>query len=195
MDTDIVVPDWAPPYDDVDLVRYYYIPDIEVFYDVWNQDFVYLEDGSWMFSPTLPPEYADFDLYDCFIVLLDSDVYEPWMHFHFYVSHYPRYYYRSLYNITDTSDFRGFDENERREIRITPEQRMRMEETFRNRPAPEMGRPPIEEERTPEFTREPQPMRYYGRDIGTPVPVQRQMKRPREKGQMMRPGREGQRRR
>ncbi len=38
----VVLPDWAPAYGDVNLVRYYYFPDIECYYDVWNQDFVYL---------------------------------------------------------------------------------------------------------------------------------------------------------
>jgi len=41
-------PDWAPAY--YPGVRYYYIPDIETFYDLSNQDFVYLDDGQWLFS-------------------------------------------------------------------------------------------------------------------------------------------------
>jgi len=93
----VVTPPWAPAYDNVGMVRYYYFPDIECYYDVWNQDFIYFEDGNWMFGATLPPSYSWYDLNTAFIVLLDYNVFEPWHHFNYYVSHYPRYYYRSVY--------------------------------------------------------------------------------------------------
>lgn len=176
--SNVVVPDWAPPYDNPNLVRYYYFPDIEVYYDVWNQDFVYLEDGDWVFSAALPAIYAGFDLYDCFIVVLDYRVYEPWMHHHYYVSHYPRYYYRSFYNVSNTYEIRGFNENRGREIRLGPEERTRLEEASRNRPERERMTPPPPEQRSEEFTREPQQMRYYGPNVGRPVRVERQMTKP-----------------
>src|ERR1041385_8506337 len=50
----INIPFWAPVYDHVDEVQYYYLPDIEVFYDVPNREFVYMEDGNWVYSPELP---------------------------------------------------------------------------------------------------------------------------------------------
>src|ERR1035437_6731627 len=71
-------PVWAPAY--YPGVRYYYLPDIEAYYDLSNQDFVYLDDGQWLFSYGLPPMYSGYNLYDAFIVALDLDVFQPWLH-------------------------------------------------------------------------------------------------------------------
>lgn len=178
----VVVPPWAPPYDNPQFVRYYYLPDIEVYYDVWNQEFVYLDDGNWIFVRSLPPMYAGFDLYNCFVVVLDDHVFEPWMHHQYYVSHYPRYYYHSLYHVTDARDVRGFNENHEKEIRTTPEDRRRYDEVLKNRADREKMPPMTPEKRQPESTRPPQRMKYYGEDIGKHVRVQPQMRKPREIG-------------
>jgi hypothetical protein len=53
-------PAWAPPY--YTGVRYYYLPDIEVYYDLSGQEFVYLDNGQWLFSPGLPEVYGGYDL-------------------------------------------------------------------------------------------------------------------------------------
>jgi hypothetical protein len=188
--TSITPPGWAPYYENVDRVRYYYFPDIECYYDVWNQDFVYLEDGNWMFGATLPPSYSWFDLNTAFIVLLDYDVFEPWRHFHYYVSHYPRYYYRTIYKdrYADISHpMRGFNENERVTVynnnRVTTLENkptiIRNEEknevnnrnVIRQEPKLKSDFP----ERRVEPTRPSQRMEYYGRDIGRPVKVQSNM--------------------
>jgi hypothetical protein len=175
LNANVVIPAWAPPYDDIHCVRYYYLPDIEVYYDVWNQEFVYLQDGSWMFTRSLLPMYAGFDLYDCFVVVLNCRVYEPWMHYHYYVSHYPRYYYHSVYNVTDAHDVRGFNENKGSAIRLTPEEKMRLGAASKNRSEHEKVSPIAQEQGKVESTRPPQRMKYYGEDIGKPVKVERQM--------------------
>ena len=179
----VVVPAWVPTYDDIYHVRYYYFPDIEVFYDVWNQEFVYLQDGDWMFASSLPPMYSGFDLYNCFIVVLNRRVYEPWMHFHHYIAHYPRYYYYSVYNITDTHELRGFNENRKVEIRLKPEEMSKLDEASRNRPERErvIARPP--EQRNSPTTRPRQRMKYYGQDVGKPVKVEKQMMKPRKRSE------------
>ena len=176
----LIVPAWAPPYQDAQLIRYYYLPDIEVYYDVSNQEFVYLQDGSWMFSSSLPPIYAGFDLYDCFIVVLNSRVYEPWMHHHYYVAHYPRYYYHSVYDVTDTRDFRGFNENKKVAIRLKPEEKIKLNEASNKRPEQEKVLPLNQEQRKIESKRPPQRMKYYGQNIGKPVKVEKQMMKPKE---------------
>jgi len=102
-------PSWAPPY--YAGVRYYYLPDIEVYYDLTDGDFVYLQDGQWVFSPTLPPMYSDYDLNDAFVVALNVNVYKPWLHYSYYLSHYPRYYYLNFYGKENVHDIRGFNEN------------------------------------------------------------------------------------
>jgi hypothetical protein len=194
----IAPPAWAPYYDNVNRVRYYYFPDIECYYDVWNREFVYLEDGSWMFGATLPPSYSWFDLNSAFIVLLDYDVFEPWMHFHYYVSHYPRYYYRTFYrdnNRDINRPMRGFNENGRASIYNNPrsvsnaENRTtiinndtRNNEINRNENRRELNLNRQYPERRVEPTRPPQRMEYHGKDIGRPVNVQRNMMRPQRTG-------------
>ena len=102
-------PAWAPSY--VQGVRYYYLPDIEAYYDLSDREFVYLDNGQWSYSQGLPSVYAGFDLANCFTIALDYNTYQPWMHHHYYVSHYPRYYYRDYYDHSNIAYVRGFNEN------------------------------------------------------------------------------------
>jgi hypothetical protein len=192
-------PAWAPYYNNVNRARYYYFPDIECYYDVWNREFVYLEDGSWMFGATLPPSYSWFDLNTAFIVFLDYDVFEPWMHFHYYVSHYPRYYYRTFYSDKDRDinrPMRGFDENGRTSIYNNPRSVTNAEnetkiinnetrniEINRNENRRELNLNREYPERRVEPTRPPQRMEYHGKNIGRPVGVQRNMMRSQEAGE------------
>jgi hypothetical protein len=107
-------PQWAPPF--YEGVRYYYLPDIETYYDIESQEFIYLYDGQWCFSRECPSVNAGFDLSNCFTIALDMNVYQPWMHHHYYVSHYPRYYYQDYYDHSNIPYVRGFNENTRSAI-------------------------------------------------------------------------------
>lgn len=158
------IPPWGPPY--YSPVRYYYLPDIEVYYDLSDQEFVYLDNGEWLFSPALPPMVSEYDLYGGFVISLDINVFQPWLHHQYYVSHYPRYYYRSVYHDWDISTLRGFNENNKRPIVWRQVDRDRIRDMRKSgnevkRPAP---------------TRLPQKSNYYGRDIGRPVKVKPQMR-------------------
>lgn len=53
-------PVWAPaaPVE----VRYYYIPDIEVYYDASASRYIYLRNGKWHRSAALPAKYRGYDL-------------------------------------------------------------------------------------------------------------------------------------
>lgn len=46
-----------------DYVEYYYLPDIETYYYVPNRQFIYLSNGTWIFSASLPSRYSGYDLY------------------------------------------------------------------------------------------------------------------------------------
>ncbi len=108
---DIVRPPvWAPAYENADLIHYYYLPDIQAYYDVYNQEYVYLEEGNWRFSAFLPNYYSGFNINNAFVIVLNSQVHEPWMHHEIYESHYPRFYYQSSANTMNT---RGYNENGR----------------------------------------------------------------------------------
>jgi len=102
-------PSWGPDY--YNGARYYYLPDIESYYDLSTHDFAYLDNGQWTYSQYLPPMYSDFDLNNCYVIVLNTNVFQPWLHHHYYVSHYPRYYYRDYYDHSNFPYVRGFNEN------------------------------------------------------------------------------------
>jgi len=116
-------PRWAPPYSAG--VRYYYLPDIESYYDLSAREFVYLSNGQWYYSDSCPSNYAEFDLNNCFTIALDVNIYQPWMHHQYYVSHYPRYYYRDYYDHSNIPYVRGFNENSRRAVYWSENERSR----------------------------------------------------------------------
>ncbi len=169
-------PGWGPTY--YPGSRYYYIPDIEVYYDMYDQQYIYLQNGQWMFSHILPSFYAYYDLYSGFIITLNIGVYQPWLHHHYYVAHYPRYYYRNVYQNQYTS-IRGFNENQRQPIYWQQGEQDRLRD-LRNNP------PPV---KPPEVRRDPQNTNYYGKPVGDPVKVKPQMKKkePVKKQEVKRP--------
>ena len=113
----VVAPPWAPSYDDSRMVRYYYLPDLQVYYDVWDHEFVCPLNGNWVLMRSLPPAYDGVDLSTAFVVVLDSRISEPWARHQYYAAHYPQYYYRNVYHVIDAREVRGFNENRGTEIR------------------------------------------------------------------------------
>jgi hypothetical protein len=53
-------PQWAPVEYQTD---YYYLPDVEAYYDVQNSMFIYYERNSWIHRSYLPSRYKNYDLY------------------------------------------------------------------------------------------------------------------------------------
>jgi hypothetical protein len=66
-------PDWGPT--GYDHVSYYYMPDIDAYYDVPNHQYVYLENNSWIHGPALPARYH-FDPYNSYKVVVNDR--NPW---------------------------------------------------------------------------------------------------------------------
>lgn len=67
-------PQWGPS--GYDYAEYYYLPDIETYYYVPRRQFVYQSNGRWIFSSSLPPAYANYNLYSGYkVVLKDHDAY------------------------------------------------------------------------------------------------------------------------
>lgn len=54
-------PAWGPA--GYDYVDYYYMPDIDVYYNVPQRRFVYLDGGKWIFAAGLPAKYRGYNLY------------------------------------------------------------------------------------------------------------------------------------
>lgn len=63
-------PVWGPVgYDRVD---YYYLPDIDAYYNVPQRQFIYLEGNRWIFSYALPSRYGGYDLYNGYKVVVND---------------------------------------------------------------------------------------------------------------------------
>ena len=62
-------PLWRDP--GYDYVEYYYLPDVESYYYVPRHEFVYLSNGRWIFSASLPPKYRNYDLYSGYKVVVN----------------------------------------------------------------------------------------------------------------------------
>jgi len=116
-------PQWAPPY--YSGARYYYLPDLELYYDLGAREYIFLMDGRWNYSPYVPAIYRNYDLNNCFSVVLNVDVYRPWLHHQYYVSHYPRYYYRDYYDRSNIPYVRAYNENLRRAVYWNESERSR----------------------------------------------------------------------
>ncbi len=63
-------PIWGPTgYDHVD---YYYLPDIEVYYNVPQRRFFYYERGIWVSGSSLPYRYRNYDFYNSYKVVVNE---------------------------------------------------------------------------------------------------------------------------
>ena len=80
-------PAWGPAgYSDV---RYYYLPDVEAYYDVQTNMFIYFEGRSWVHRSYLQSRYKNYDLYSGYKVIMKD--------YHGDTPYYKHREYRSLY--------------------------------------------------------------------------------------------------
>ena len=69
-------PEWGPVgYDHVD---YYYIPDVDAYYDVNAHQYVYQRNNAWVHAGYLPGRYRNYDMYHGYKVVVNQP--NPWMH-------------------------------------------------------------------------------------------------------------------
>lgn len=81
-------PSWGPVgYSSVD---YYYIPDVQSYYDVRATQFIYLSNGAWIRSSRLPNQYRSYDLNRGYKVVLND--YHGSRPYDNYKSHKVKYY-------------------------------------------------------------------------------------------------------
>ncbi|TPG40888.1 hypothetical protein [Flavobacterium pectinovorum] len=85
-------PNWGPQgYDDS---RYYYLPDIDVYYDVNQSQFIYENNGKWMREKRLPAQYRQYDLYGGYkVVLNDYKGNTPYSYHKKHRTNYPKGYH------------------------------------------------------------------------------------------------------
>ncbi|MBI5539423.1 MAG: hypothetical protein HY951_05145 [Bacteroidia bacterium] len=74
------LPPWGPVgYPEV---RYYYLPDVEAYYDVQSSIFIYYSQGVWIRRTYLPARYRGYDLYGGYkVVMPNYHGNSPYVHF------------------------------------------------------------------------------------------------------------------
>jgi hypothetical protein len=98
-------PNWGPRgYDHVD---YYYLPEVESYYYVPTQQFVYLESNHWVHRKSLPARYHNYNLYQGRKVVINRP--QPYLQHHVYQSNYSRSAGR--YNEVRHVDYRSSKDN------------------------------------------------------------------------------------
>ncbi|WP_291097404.1 MULTISPECIES: hypothetical protein [unclassified Flavobacterium] len=81
-------PSWGPA--GYSNVQYYYLPDIEAYYDIRASQFIYISNGRWIRSRYLPRQYRNYDLYNGYkVVLNDYRGARPYTYFR---NHRTKYY-------------------------------------------------------------------------------------------------------
>lgn len=63
-------PNWGPQGNDNS--RYYYLPDIDTYYDITQKQFIYDNNGRWIRENRLPVQYRQYDLYGGYKVVLND---------------------------------------------------------------------------------------------------------------------------
>lgn len=80
-------PAWGPT--GYDYVEYYYLPDIDVYYDVPHRRYYYYSSGSWRYSSSLPSRFHNFDFYNSYKVVVNESY--PWRSHENYREKYSTY--------------------------------------------------------------------------------------------------------
>lgn len=70
-------PQWGPA--GYDRAEYYYLPDIETYYYIPKKQFIYQQNGKWVFVNSLPARYSSYNLYNGYKVVLNRPT--PYLQF------------------------------------------------------------------------------------------------------------------
>ena len=99
-------PAWGPA--GYNSVRFYYLPDIEAYYDVQNKMFIYYSGNTWVHRSYLPARYKNYDLYKGYKVVLNNyHGNSPYIHFKENKSKYAKGYKGSVQRNVGVRDERN----------------------------------------------------------------------------------------
>ncbi len=75
-------------------VRYYYLPDVEAYYDIQSSMFICFVGGAWVHRDHLPSQYRSYDLYGGYkVVMTDYHGNAPYMNFKEHKNKYAKGYH------------------------------------------------------------------------------------------------------
>lgn len=80
-------PTWGPS--GYDYVEYYYIPDMDAYYDVRSRVYIYNNGGRWVRTTYVPARYRNVDLYRVHKVVINER--DPWLRHDRYRTEYRVY--------------------------------------------------------------------------------------------------------
>lgn len=80
-------PAWGPV--GYDYANYYYMPDIDTYYDVPTHQYVYFENNVWVHRGYLPVRYRHYNLYNGYKVVINDR--NPWLRHDVYRARYVGY--------------------------------------------------------------------------------------------------------
>jgi hypothetical protein len=80
-------PMWGPS--GYDFAQFYYLPDIDMYYDVQARQFVYFDRGRWIYTTALPMMHRNYDLYSGYKVVINRD--RPFAYNDYYKNHYRKF--------------------------------------------------------------------------------------------------------
>ncbi|MGJ7032573.1 hypothetical protein [Niabella hirudinis] len=82
-------PQWGPHGYSYERARYYYLPEINAYYDVRNGTYIYQNRRSWVTTRTLPLQYRNVNLYNTYKVVINDR--NPWRYNAMHQNRYNRY--------------------------------------------------------------------------------------------------------
>ncbi len=80
-------PAWGPT--GYDYVEYYYMPDLDIYYNVPQHRYYYYNNGGWRYNSTLPSRYRSYNIYNTYKVVVNEK--DPWKHHKKYRDEYKKY--------------------------------------------------------------------------------------------------------
>jgi len=80
-------PAWGPA--GYDYAEYYYLPAIESYYYVPGRQFIYLNNGNWVYANSLPARYRTYNLYSGYKVVINEP--KPYLNHTVYKTRYVKY--------------------------------------------------------------------------------------------------------
>ena len=100
-----IQPIWGPV--GYDYVEYYYMPDIDVFYNVPTRMYYYEDRGRWRSSLYMPVRYRSYDIYTSYKVVINNDP-RPYVNIVTYRTKYSQYRGRHDQRVIRNSDDRRY---------------------------------------------------------------------------------------
>ena len=88
-------PQWGPA--GYTGAQYYYLPDVEAYYDVESSVFIYQSGGDWIYKTYLPRRYRNYDLFKGYkVTLTENSGNTPYLNYKAHKAKYAKGYHGQL---------------------------------------------------------------------------------------------------